>query len=326
MKVSPHVDAAPKVKTTGEPSVDLFEVAAQEFADRLATKTAPETTTRPAPLDEVTAPGAEPALQPLVFFAPAPSTAKAPKRTAAAAEAQPMVFISSDPTPKTPTTAAAPKVSTTGEPSVDLFEVAAQEFVEALRPEARPATPRVFMEEDLSKIGAPFTVAAPAAAPHAVTKIAPSWEPVIAPSTAAAVETVTKDEPELNVVVKEKPFTPTPEEDGPMTPRGKSRRRPRGSDDDQDEAAAKRRDRGAHPSVVVHENVVRRAVNLETGEEEIEVLDAGELAIKRFSKRPARNRSYQSGNTTITTDARGRVSTQRRKRRKKLHPYLRHGR
>ena len=42
-----------------------------------------------------------------------------------------------------------------GEPSVDLFEVAAQEFVEALRPEARPATPRVFME-DLSKIGAPL--------------------------------------------------------------------------------------------------------------------------------------------------------------------------
>ena len=37
-----------------------------------------------------------------------------------------------------------------------------------------------------------------------------------------------------------------------MTPRGKNRRRPRGSDDDQDEAAAKRRDRGAHPAVVVH--------------------------------------------------------------------------
>ena len=110
-----------------------------------------------------------------------------------------------------PKVKAAPKVSTTGEPSVDLFEVAAQEFVEALRPEARPATPRVFMEEDLSTIGAPFTVAAPApaAAPHAVTKIAPSWEPVIAPSAATAVETVTKVEPELEVV-KEKPFTPTP--------------------------------------------------------------------------------------------------------------------
>ena len=243
MKVSPHVDTAPKISTTGEPSINLFEEATKEFTDRLETTTAPETTTRPAPLDEVAAPGAEPALQPLVFFSPAPSTVKAPKRTAAAAEAQPVVFISSDPTPKTPTTAAAPKVSTTGEPSVDLFEVAAQEFVEALTPEARPATPRVFME-DLSKIGSPFTVAAPAAAPHAVTKIAPSWEPVIVPS-AAAVETVTKVEPELDVVVKEKPFTPMPEEDGPTTPGGKNRRRPRGSDDDQDEDAAKRRDRRA---------------------------------------------------------------------------------
>ena len=71
---------------------------------------------------------------------------------------------------------------------------------------------------------------------------------------------------------------------------------------------------------------MRRAVNLETGEEEIEVLDAGELAVARYSRGPARNRSYQSGNRTITTDARGRVSTQRRKRRKKLHPYLRNGR
>ena len=156
-----------------------------------------------------------------------------------------MVFISSDPTPKkTSTTTAAPKVSTAGEPSVDLFKVAAQEFVEALTPEARPATPRVFME-DLSKIGSPFTVAAPAATPQAVTNIAPEFEPVIAPS-AAAVETVTKVEPELDVVVKEKPFTPVPGEDGPTTPRGKNRRRPRGSDDGpQDEAAAKRRDRRA---------------------------------------------------------------------------------
>ena len=69
-----------------------------------------------------------------------------------------------------------------------------------MRPEARPATPRVFTEEDLSTIGAPFTVAAPAAAPHAVTKIAPSWESVIAPSAATAVETVTKVEPEIEVV------------------------------------------------------------------------------------------------------------------------------
>ena len=122
VKVSPHVDAAPKVSTTGEPSINLFEEATKEFTDRLETTTAPETTTktktaplpdevrpapetttRPAPLDEVAAPGAEPALQPLVFFSPAPSTVKAPKGTGtAAAEAQPVVFISSDPTPKTP--------------------------------------------------------------------------------------------------------------------------------------------------------------------------------------------------------------------------------
>ena len=44
---------------------------------------------------------------------------------------------------------------------------------------------------------------------------------------------------------------------------------------------------GAHSKVGVHENVVRRSVNLEIGREEIEVLDAGELAVKRFSKRPA---------------------------------------
>ena len=77
---------------------------------------------------------------------------------------------------------------------------------------------------------------------------------------------------------------------------------------------------------MVHENVVRRSVNLETGQEELEVLGAGELTVERFSKRPARNRIVQSGNVTITTDARGRVSTQRRRRRTKLHPFLRRGR
>ena len=190
----------PKVKTTGEPSVNLFEEATKEFTDRLATtktKAAPlpdevrsapstKTTTKAAPLDEVAVPGADPAVEPLVFFAPAPVTV--PKRTAAAAEAQPVVFISSDPAPKTPTTAAAPKVraakvKTTGEPSVNLFEEAAEAFVQTLRPEATPATPRVFMEEDFSKIAgyepitveevSPFTVTktAPAAAPQTVTKI-----------------------------------------------------------------------------------------------------------------------------------------------------------
>ena len=323
VKVSPHVDAAPKVKTTGEPSVNLFEEAAEAFMGRMEattttapltktktpakaaplpdevspapstkTKTAPAPTTAPmevaAPL-EVTASDGEPALQPLVFFSPAPSTVKAPLRTAAAVGAQPVVFISSDPAPKTPTSAAAPKVKTTGEPSVNLFEEAAEAFVQTLRPEAIPATPRVFLEEDFSKnVYEPIAVeevspvvvtkTAPTAVPKAVTKIAPAWEPVIElsktpeqPEAVTKVETVT-EEPEIKVVVTETPFTPTTEEDGPTTPSGKNRRRPRGSsDDDQDEKAAKRRDRDAHPVVVVHENFVRRAVNLETGKEEIEI-------------------------------------------------------
>ena len=71
---------------------------------------------------------------------------------------------------------------------------------------------------------------------------------------------------------------------------------------------------------------MRRSVNLEIGQEEIEVLATGDLAVERFSQRPARNRTVQSGNVTISTDARGRVSTQHRKRRTKLHPFLRHGR
>ena len=58
---------------------------------------------------------------------------------------------------------------------------------------------------------------------------------------------------------------------------------------------------------MVHEKVVRPAGNMETGEEEIEVLDAGELAVERFSKRPTRNRTVQSGNVTVTTAGRGRV-------------------
>ncbi len=108
----------------------------------------------------------------------------------------------------------------------------------------------------------------------------------------------------------------------------KNRRRPRSpSDAPQDRVdATQRSDRAAHPRVMAHENVVRRSVNLETGKEEIEVLDAGDLAVERFLKRPARNRTVQSGNVTITTDARDQVSTQRRKRRTKLHPFLRHWR
>ena len=68
------------------------------------------------------------------------------------------------------------------------------------------------------------------------------------------------------------------------------------------------------------------AVHLETGKEEIEVVATGELAVERFSQRPARNRTVQSGNVTISTDARGRVSTQRRRRRTKLHSFLWRGR
>ena len=140
---------------------------------------------------------------------------------------------------------------------------------------------------------------------------------------------VTKTAHETKLEIVTEPFVPTPEEASPtktVTQLPKTRRRPRSSSDaPQDRVdATPRRDRGAHPKIVVPENVVPRSVNLVTGKEEIEVLDAGELAVERSSKRPARNRIVQSGNVTITTDARGRVSTQRR-RRTKLHPYLRHG-
>ena len=76
---------------------------------------------------------------------------------------------------------------------------------------------------------------------------------------------------------------------------------------------------------MVHENVVRRAINLKTGEEEIEVLDAGELAVKSFSRSPVPNRTVVSGNRPITTDSRGRVSAKKRHRRTKRHPYWRNG-
>ena len=118
-------------------------------------------------------------------------------------------------------------------------------------------------------------MAAPAAAPHAVTKIAPSWEPVIAPS-AAAVKTVTKVEPELDVVVKEKPFTPMPEGGRPDDAQGQ-------------EIGGGLAETTTTPRTKTPRSegtVVRRSVNLETGEEEIEVLDAGELAVARYSRGP----------------------------------------
>ena len=81
------------------------------------------------------------------------------------------------------------------------------------------------------------------------------------------------------------------------------------------------------PRVVVHENVVRRSVNLETGPGR----DRGS------GRRRAGGRALLPADRPVTgpsspamslsrRDARGRVSTQRRRRRTKLHPFLRHGR
>ena len=141
---------------------------------------------------------------------------------------------------------------------------------------------------------------------------------------------VTKPIHATNLEIVTEPFVPTPEEASPakiVKQPLKNRRRPRSpSDTPQDRVdATPRSDRAAHPRVMVHENVVRRSVNLETGKEEIEVVAAGEVAVERFCRRPARNRTVQSGNVTITTDARDQVSTKHRKRRTKLHPFLRRG-
>ena len=115
-----------------------------------------------------------------------------------------------------------------------------------------------------------------------------SFEPVTAPVT--------------------EPFVATPEEI--VTEPLKNRPRPRlRSDADQDsEDATPRSNRAAQPRVVVHENVVRRSVNLETGKEEIEVLDAGDLAVERFSQRPARNRTVSSPATSLSRRTRGAES------------------
>ena len=115
-----------------------------------------------------------------------------------------------------------------------------------------------------------------------------SFEPVTAPVT--------------------EPFVATPEET--VTQPLKNRPRPRlRSDADQDsEDATPRSNRAAQPRVVVHENVVRRSVNLETGQEEIEVLDAGDLAVERFSQRPARNRTVSSPATSLSRRTRGAES------------------
>ena len=203
-----------------------------------------------------------------------------------------MVFTSPVPTRTISTT------KTTAQPSVNLFDKEAAEYLAGKPPETPISPLRVVLPQ-----------------PAHVTKTAPVAKPT--------------HDTKLEIVAE--PFVPTPKEAIPakiVKQLLKHRRLPRSpSDAPQGRVdATPRRDRGAHPKVVVHENVVRRSVNLETGKEEIEVLDAGVLAVERFSKRPARNRTVQSGNVTITTDARGRVSTQRRRRRTKLHPFLRHGR
>ena len=220
------------------------------------------------------------------------------------------------------------KTKTTGDPSVNLFDEAAAEYLAGESPEARISTPRMFLPrtEAFSEIVyQPDTIA-----PAPVTK--PKVVPVaaIVPVNQPAIQTKTKTAPVTKSVTE--PLVPTPEETAAppktVTQPLKNRRRPRSpSDAPQDRVdATQRSDRAAHPRVMAHENVVRRSVNLETGKEEIEVLDAGDLAVERFLKRPARNRTVQSGNVTITTDARDQVSTQRRKRRTKLHPFLRHWR
>ena len=139
---------------------------------------------------------------------------------------------------------------------------------------------------------------------------------------------VTKPIHETKLEIVTEPFVPKAEKASPpkiVKQPLQNRPRPRlRSDAPRDRVdATPPTDRAAHPRVVVHENVVRRSVNLETGQEEIEVLATGELAVERFSRRPARNRTVQSGNVTISTDARGRVSTQHRRRRTKLYSFLR---
>ena len=207
---------------------------------------------------------------------------------------------------------------------------------------------------------APTRAPRPARAPHAVTpsvthannagtRAAPPADEVAAAKLSRVVFTssaptrtisttkttaqppVTKPIHETKLEIVTEPFVPKAEKASPpkiVKQPLQNRRRPRSpSDAPQDRVdATPRSDRAAHPRVVVHENVVRRSVNLETGQEEIEVLATGELAVERFSRRPARNRTVQSGNVTIPTDARGRVITQYRRRRTKLHPFLRHGR
>ena len=92
---------------------------------------------------------------------------------------------------------------------------------------------------------------------------------------------------------------------------------------DEEEKARQDRERGpGYPRVVVRRDLVERAIDLETGHEEIVTVAAGDLKIARTSARPHRNRKFQSGNRLISTDQTGRVSEKRNQRRRRRHPFF----
>ena len=260
MTVSPvHVGlgsaAAPKIKTA----------PAQPFKALLHLDEATTTRARPRAL---TQPTAQPTLQPLVFVPknftraapPADDVAPRASQRPPGAPRSAVVFTSSFPTRTISTT------KTTAQPSVNIFDKAAAEYLAGKPPKARTSPPRVVLPQ----------------AAHVTPHTSP--RPPTRPGSRSL--------PSL--------FVPTPKEAIPTTivkQPLKNRRRPRSPSDASAGSHRCVTPKGAvaHSKVVVQENVVRRSVNLETGREEIEVLAARDLAVERFSKRPARNRSCQSG-------------------------------
>ena len=102
----------------------------------------------------------------------------------------------------------------------------------------------------------------------------------------------TKSTHETKLEIVTDPFVPDagrgqPDEDRQAGPENRPRPRLR-SDADQDSAMPHREGTGALTRRFwCMKTSWGRSVNLETGREEIEVLDAGELAVERFSQRPA---------------------------------------
>ena len=84
-------------------------------------------------------------------------------------------------------------------------------------------------------------------------------------------------------------------------------------------------DEAPHPKIVVRQDVVSRELDLETGEETIVVHEGSDLVVTERGPRPYRNRRIPSGNRTITTDDRGAIHEQRKRTRRKLHPFLTRG-